>query len=49
MIHPVMGALGKRGKARKVHCLKRCDIVMGLKAAANQFDELRANGPHSPW
>jgi hypothetical protein len=26
---------------------KHCVIVMGLKTAANHFDELRANGPHS--
>jgi hypothetical protein len=37
MIHPVMGALGKRGKARIVHCLKRCVIMMGEQGDGDEI------------
>jgi hypothetical protein len=36
MVHPVIGALGKRGKARKAIARALRLFLMGLKAAANQ-------------
>jgi hypothetical protein len=44
-----MGALGKRGKARIILCSKRCDIVMGLKAATNQWHRASGNWSILAW